>query len=879
MLKSSHRPPSARFLSLRMMLVMAFTAALLAMIGLLGREVYDRLQVLGRADSDNGQWVMTQTEVEFLRLQSAISDARYLPSDLPEVRRWFDVAYSRVALLRESPIYVDFFATPQAAASLDMIEAYVRRWQPVIDGPDPELRAALTQMHSENIAVQREARALALQAIATLSGQTDRNRKQMSATLSKLALATAATLLFLAMLAFISWQLYRRSQEQALENQATGRRLQMIISTSPDAVIVLNRHGQLVEFNPAAEAIFGYPRYEVVGRKILSLLFPPHGTEKLTETMERIVTSARLNGPQRFEREAQRADGSLFLAEIAVATTGDNPLDPGLVVAFLRDISARKADQQKLEQALTRAQSGEKAKAEFIAVMSHEMRTPLNGVIGAMGLLGETTLTPEQQELLRVMQVSGEILLGHANTVLDLSQVEAGGLRLAHVPFDLDRLIEDCIANQAGLAQADGNSLTYLAVEGQIGLVRGDAGRVQQILLNLIGNAVKFTRQGHITIEAERLPPARDDTAVDVVEFRVIDTGLGIAEEDQSRIFEDFETVDSRYDRERGGTGLGLGIVRRLTQAMGGTLGVESELGSGSLFWLRLPLSPASLDLAQTPSANPAAPPPSPSKPLLILIIEDNEINRFLLRRYLDGAGHHVIEARDGVEGLAAAQATTFDLVITDISMPRMDGIETSRRIRAGSASAKARIIALTAHALPQDVKRFSEAGIDRYLTKPITRAALMAELAPSSVQLAPQKQQAFEATLIELRKALGQAVLSDLLQRMVIEGEAILVKLRQQVLSANEAEGLPEEAAAIVHKFIGSCATFGAEPLRHLLALLEVALREGDRSKAEALMDELPPLWAKTKAVLSAYIDPQSVLQSGLSLQACRDQSGHARV
>lgn len=848
---------------MRPALVVAVVLILFGVIGLLARDIYHRLAELGQSDSENGQWVMTQTEVELLRLQSAISEAHLHPEKLGEVRRWFDVAYSRVALLRQSPLYDNFFTYPRNDAALQVIEAYIDRWEAVIDGPDAPLRAALPAIFDDGTNLQPQARALALQALDEFSTISDRTRAQISEALTSLAAAISVTILFLALLAATCWWLYNRSRKQAQALEVAGQRLRVIINTSPDAVIVADHAGRVVEFNPAAEAILGHQREDVLYKRVLTLLSPPGQQDQTSILLRNMVDKSSTQGAQRFEYVTRRSDGSLFPAEIAIAKSGqtseaqetDDDDDDELVVGFLRDISSRKAAEAEIEDALTRARAGEKAKAEFLAVMSHEMRTPLNGLLGAMELLADTALGAEQRELLQVMQVSGEILLGHANAVLDLSSIEAGGLKLAQLDFDLDRLIAECMANQAGLAQAGGNQLRHVALDGPLRAVTGDPGRLQQILLNLIGNAVKFTRNGAITLETERLPPARGEGPEGMVEFRVIDTGIGIAEEDQHRIFRDFETIDSSYGRKTEGTGLGLGIARRLAIAMGGDIGVESELGEGSLFWLRLPLPAANALPRSAPLIRDQSRSDTGRDGLNILIIEDNEINRYLLRRYLDSAGHRVSEAADGLEGWAAARETSFDLIITDISMPGMDGIETTRRIRADSASAQARILALTAHALPGDFERFTQAGIDGYLTKPISRAKLLAEVEGSALPPQTGDQGNFDSTLTELSQILGDAALSRFLERMIDEGDAMLQALQKGMTGT--------EASMLVHRFAGSCGTFGAAALQRKLAALETALLQDDQPETARLVDIITPLWQSNKLLLRRFVkaDPAGTI------------------
>lgn len=826
---------------------------LLTLIASLVNDVRNGLRAVEASDSDNGQWVMIQSEVEVLRFQNSLSAARTGSQSLADVRRWYDVLYSRLTLLSQSPLYSEFIQQPENLHHLVRMQTFMDRWVSVIDGPDDELFAALSQIEQENLANQVDARSLSLNALLSSSKVTDATRAKISETLIGLAITTLATFLLLALLAIMLMRLYRFTRRQAMENEQTGARLQMIIASSPDAIVVTNRGGWAVEFNPVAEQMFGIKREDMLNQVALPKIVDPAQYIEIQTVISAAIRKAADDGPQRIEIEGMRADGSKFPLEIAIAA---KDLARGaLIIAFMRDVSARHASDRALQDALTKARAGEKAKAEFLAVMSHEMRTPLNGLIGSIDLMGNTKLDVGQEELLRIMAVSGDILLGHVNSVLDISRSEAGKVDVAKVDFDLDQLIDDCISNQAGLAMAAGNSLTVHRVTGSLGFVHGDPSRVRRILLNLIGNAVKFTKDGSITLETERQPSNHPDKSGGIVEFRVVDTGIGIAPEDQERVFQDFQTLDASYERQASGTGLGLGIARRLATAMGGSIGLESEVGLGSVFWLRLPLPP----VATPPSGKKTGRPAQKSKatvtantPLDILIIEDNEINRFLLRQYLAGAGHKVTEAADGVEGLAAAEGRYFDVIITDISMPRMNGIEVTKAIRSGSGpSAQTRIIALTAHALPEEVERFSKAGIDECLAKPVAREVLMSHLLGSPAQpLVPGDAVADvveKAALDELAAALGQDMVENLIGRMIDDGDKTVEKL------AGFASP-DDDVAKIVHQLAGSCATFGAVVLRTTLAMIETSIKRGDMDTASQNLAQLPHLWEKTRDALLQY-------------------------
>ncbi|PLL11028.1 hybrid sensor histidine kinase/response regulator [Tabrizicola sp. TH137] len=834
---------------IRVGLILAVAALFLGAILVLVQDVRARLLALERANSDNTQWAMMQTEVEILRLQAALLAARDAPvsSDLDEVRRWFNVLYSRVSMLEESGIYAPLLAAPENADDHRALRDYLNATVPLIDSPDSALLAGLPQVAAPLPELRAAARRMTLNALSDFAAQSDLNRNSMAETLIRLAGVTGALMAMLAAAAIILRRAFRRAEAQGAALRQTGSRLSTIFATSADAIIVTDETGIIRDFNPAAEMIFALPAAAATGQHALSLLFAegpdgPQGQALIAAIRDPQTRTA----PLRIEVDARRSDGHVFPAEVSIARGGQET--GGLIVAFVRDISDRRRAEADLLQARDRALAGEKAKADFLAVMSHEMRTPLNGLIGSMDLMRRTGLTAPQSELMAVMQSSGDILLGHVNSVLDVSRAEAGALPRQSGPFDLESLIEECLANQAGLAASAGNDLAALQPAGPVGTVIGEGGRLRQILLNLIGNAVKFTRNGTVTVEAERLPGPGD-----MVEIRVIDTGIGIPEADLGRIFDPFVTLDASYGREAGGTGLGLAIARRLAQAMGGDIGAESEPGEGSLFWLRLPMPRATQHQTSAAPADAAAATLPAAPPSAILLVEDNAINRLLLRRFLEAGGHAVTEAADGVEGVARAQEREFDLILMDISMPRMDGIAAARAIRSGGGpSAQTPIYALTAHALPADRARFHEAGMQATLAKPIGQHALLAAVAGQLLDLpdtppAPDAAPLLDPTTLgDLVRHIGPPTARNLLQRLIDDGDHAM-----QRLALGDVEDDAPLLARTCHQLAGTSGTFGTAHLRAALIRAEAAIQAGDAETARRLVADLPAVWQATRNAL----------------------------
>jgi PAS domain S-box-containing protein len=437
----------------------------------------------------------------------------------------------------------------------------------------------------------------------------------------------------------------RREQERARAHGLVRSRLASIISTSLDAILVVDRDGRLIEFNGAAEEIFGYTRFEAIGAKMEALIIPDHLKQAHQKGMERYLATGerRVIGKGRVQIEARRKDGSLFPIELSISSADSEHGE--LFVSFARDISRRVAAEHELIKARDKAVAGERAKADLIAVMSHEMRTPLNGMLGTLELLDGEGRSAKDAEYLEIIRASGQQLLHHVDNVLEISRAEAGKIVPAREAFSLPALVRELAESQRGAAEHRGNVISHRVETLESDYAVGDPTRIRQVLLNLIDNAIKFTRNGSIALEAERLAGS------DLVEFRVIDTGIGIDDADQERVFEDFVTLDTSYSRVVGGTGLGLAIVKRLVDVMGGEVGLESTRGEGSLFWARLPLPAANGALAQTAPktvAGKGASAAAAVTPFRILIVEDNRINRIVLRDLLEEDGHQVDEAHDG---------------------------------------------------------------------------------------------------------------------------------------------------------------------------------------------------------------------------------------
>ncbi len=399
-----------------------------------------------------------------------------------------------------------------------------------------------------------------------------------------------------------------------------------------------------------------------------------------------------------------------------------------------REIKVRRQTEDDLKEALSAAEGANNAKSQFLANISHEIRTPMNAVIGMTELTLETTLDDGQREYLDLVKTSAYSLLQLINDILDLSKIEAGQLELENIAFGLRQTVESSVKTLALRAREKNIELTCRIDENVADALLGDALRLQQVLLNLLSNALKFTEQGAITVSVHR---QELDPGQTTLRFEVRDTGIGIPADKRECIFESFTQIDASTTRRYGGTGLGLSICAQIAEMMGGRIEVESEEGAGSTFTFTAPFplqtrpEPKDQSFAESESLSPH----KPGAKLQILIVEDNLFNQKVASGLLKRRGHSVTVANDGQEALDLTREIVFDTVLMDLQMPGKNGLETTRelRLREQGTGQRLHIIGLTAHAMEGDRQRCLDAGMDDYVTKPIRQQALDLALAAAS--------------------------------------------------------------------------------------------------------------------------------------------------
>ncbi len=412
----------------------------------------------------------------------------------------------------------------------------------------------------------------------------------------------------------------------------------------------------------------------------------------------------------------------------------------GGIVGYRMDITELKQKEAELQQAKERAEAANKAKSAFLATVSHEVRTPMNAVLGLLGLLRSSKHhTEQEQQYCHTAYQSAQHLLQILNEILDISKIEAGKLELEPVDFDLASTLDKVLNLSRARADEKGIIIRKTISDSARLRVHGDQGRLQQVLLNLLSNAIKFTDQGEVSITLERIMDKTAHSVADTacsdhqprLRFSISDTGIGFPQEQVEKLFQPFSQIDSSRSRQHEGTGLGLAICQRLVELMGGEISAEGRPGIGAIFNIEIPFEVAHHDLAHEESNT--TPYTTPEElgcpPVRVLLAEDSPSNQMVFQAMLMGTGYQVDVVSDGIEAVEAAQKLPYDLILMDIYMPRMDGIEATQQIRGKDHLLNIPIIALTANAMKGDQERFIAAGMDDYLPKPVDKSRLLEKL------------------------------------------------------------------------------------------------------------------------------------------------------
>jgi PAS domain S-box-containing protein len=831
-----------------------------------GLDAVRQATELERVNSDNIPWNLSQLEVEYLRYLVALDTyAMHAPTRsvpgipgnetaerLAEMRLRFDIFYSRIATITESPLFGPMRDYEQLANELEALATFADLTAEVMDSEPETIAADARSLEVISHAQGETVREIATTGVAVLAEQSSARRLDMRESLWQMALATLTSSLLLLLSVVRIWKTQIRARADADMKHGIAKRLQAIISTSPVPIIIADENMKIVEFNQASEQVFGYTRAEALANDVGTLLVPPDLRDRHYAGVRRHKSTGdkTIIGKSGVKIRALRSDGSEIPAEIALSEGKDS--SGKFYVAFLRDISAQEEHEQELREARDSALAGEKAKERILAVVSHEMRTPLQGIMGALELIQSKRPTKWQKSYLDILERSSRRLLRHIDDLLSVARSDQSQIAIEPRKVDLRAMLGDLRRGHLPAAAENGNDIVIANYTLEDPVIATDPIRLTQIFDNLISNAIKFTSNGRIELGCCRV----DRT--EMIEFWVTDNGIGIAGDELPHIFTDFYTTRSPNTRTTDGTGLGLAIVKRLVQAMDGEVFVESRVGRGSTFRFRVPTAEIAID-AERQDTVPALASPTPmtddtgGAQLRVLLAEDNDISREIISQILRNAGFDVHGVCDGEEALRALELGSYDIIFLDISMPRMDGLETLRRIRTpGASHADVPALALTAHAQEQDRQRFLRAGFNAVLPKPASRAQLLAtirEFSRPGSRSQPSPADFDGSYIAEMVDTFG----SDKTEVMVDRFEKDVTGTLARLAEILQEKGVCEEFTRLSHQMCGLTALFGANQLEHQFRRLEQVDPNAHASDVTAIIQSARDEAGRVLASMSA--------------------------
>lgn len=836
--------------------MMFFTATTLAVLGLvvllyLAQQSHTKINDFRSSQLDNSTWLVAQLEVDHLKLQRAIlidtlraeQTGDYRPAR--DAFLAFDIYYSRVQVLSAR------FSTLSEFKGLN--DAFNQRWQVVetdlaqmarifddtTEWDAARLHGLQAQMerHADNV---RQITVLALKYITTASSDRFDSNMSMARSFAFVAVFMVVVLgIIIAIAGKLASDLAQRTR--GLSRMSTT--LKRTFNAAQDAIVLMDANGKITSCNRAAQDLFGRNRDQMVGREACRSLVPPRFADKFRQEFgsldEPDRTSLLNRGPMRIL--CNRENGSEFIAEVVSVPEIDGQGKP-IVISFFRDVSKQAQTEQLLRNAKLEAERLARNKERFLAVVSHELRTPLHGITAALELMSNPQSRNEElQDLVSTAQVSATSAREILDEVLEATEVNLGKNLKGLDAFDPSALVSEIITQVQPVATLKSTTVTFENSWSGASQILVNRKAFRYALTNLVRNATKFTENGTVEVRMCESP-----TQPGQMRIEVEDTGIGISQHDQQRIFEDFETAEQGPASDISGTGLGLGIFKRAVDALGGRIGVQSSEGWGSLFWFEFPY-------LQAPDSKPDQFCSHEPAPILhrykVLVVDDNSINRLVISKMLGNLGQDVELAENGPMAIDLASRTRFDIVLMDLNMPGMNGRECATRLRQTGLSQSARIVAVTANVGTAGTKAGCDESLDQFgfetmLLKPFSLQDLRAVLGPGSSNTAqPDPDTQVQAGLAKgTGHASGHFVLTNLqdLNGMIGTEKTRRIVTRTfedahaALCAVKEAELPTAEVADLVHSAIGSLGMIGAQQLHHAFRTLEDALRLEDADSVE---------------------------------------------
>ncbi|MYM53748.1 hybrid sensor histidine kinase/response regulator [Thalassovita mangrovi] len=816
-------------------------------------------------------WVSSELTFNQSELHLAIDRAESAAPGDPafgELRREFQNTQARIVQLNRMRDDRPGLLTEEMQALVASQIAFVEDTLPIMALPDAQLQSRLQE-------VEKAVNDLNLARKAALAGYLDRmqalfgeNDDAFLKVLKEFAISGAAILLFLlAVIVLDGMLLLKLRQKNGMISRANDN-LRAVVETSRDAAVTMDAEGRMVAFSRAAEQMFGLSEDQAVGMLFTDIVVSELPAEEMRARIGRWLREKAqwFRDGRRLDLNGRKPDGTTFPIEVGFGVLHDAAGEE-LLIASIRNVSDQTEREMSLMKARNEALQAERAKSRFLSAMSHEMRTPLNGVLASLDLMRETTQMNERQlELAEIIERCGDDALEQVENVLELTRLDKlNSVAVGAAPFTPVTILRDLVDRLASQARLNRNRLVLETELPDTFAVVGAERLFQQIMRNLISNALKFTHDGKVKVTLSAREG--DDGKLDI-RAAVTDTGIGIRADHLDRIFGDFETIRESYSRFKSGTGLGLSIVKHSAELMNGRIAVDSTPGEGSEFAFEVSLprvAEGDENCLMSPSESVRE--SEKSTRMNILVVEDNQINRRMLVDMLNAKGHTVAEAADGLEGVSLGRAQAYDLILMDISMPKLDGVGATRMLREFGKCQNVPIVAVTAHAQPENMKEFLDAGMDQVLTKPLRMHMLdqlFLDLVKSAAASDDAGQQARDETETEEVSAtmIDKDVFDGLLDMLDVDTlggyidqfEQDAAQVLPVYLDAVEKSDF-STARAEAHRCAGGAAVIGASDVHGILQGMTAAADASDAQKCRDLANQLPGLTAATMKAMRASL------------------------
>lgn len=813
------------------------------------------------AASDNVTWTIVQMEVDYRNLQLAltrgvISTDQGDPTDLPEIKRAFDIYYSRVDAV--TSLY-DTALRPVGAEPSEIFNRIGLSRVAIAQ----EIDTWVTPTHDDLVTTLAEVdyiaddiRIFTTQALKVLVENASAERIEHLAILNRYTslLILIVGLLF-GMLA-VPLVLQKRLKNRAAETARIADHLKQVIDASQDAVVISDSTGTVWQYNHSAQNIFGYTPTEAIGAKMEDLFIPDRHQMAHRNGMKHYLTHGHGNVVNNGRHVLTACDkrGREFPVEVTIAASKDST-NGTIFIGIMRDISNRIENEKKLEAAFEAAKQEALAKERFLAIMSHEMRTPLQGVLATFDLLDDVSASDSQRKLIDLGKRSGVKALGQINNTLELARLNDDQ------SFNLTEIIKPAAALKDLVTMLDplllqrGNTISLSFPNSQNIYIYSNKSMFDAVFENLLANANKFTKGGHVHVNMMASMRSQDETLLTVT---VQDSGVGIAKDQLDVIFDDFAMAGEGGIHPSNGTGLGLGIVKRATEKMGGKIAVKSTLGIGSAFIFTCTFKVAQPQTGKNDTKSiedgPFSRPRDQhnSRPL-VLVVDDNEINRILIGGMLERLGCCFDYAQDGLVAFEKCSSTTYDLILMDLSMPNLNGIETTNAIKQLNIE-QGPVVCITAQTSKDTLRTVQDAGMLDLMTKPIlleklaellkqvvfSKSPKYGDRLPQTSRLSVDESVIDLSSIQDLVDDLGQGYTTNILNQFELRIKTELVEIAQLLKT-----GQLDQAADVLHGAAGSAGMLGAIAVSQTFLALETSARRQDLSVDDKLLSSCDSLLA----------------------------------